>query len=527
MKNCSGIAIVRLLLATILILFAVQLSFGSALWGDLKPGVYSIGFETIEKYDYSRSIQPKKDYFGEPLEGERARPIQICIWYPAGDNSDTPEMVYGNYVFPNPKDGEFFRAVSGVQNRELQFLGMVFGGDQGRILDAISAPVAARRDAPHSDGKFPLIIYHPEGQGGMADNMVLCEFLASYGFVVATTHSIGALFQYPEKNQADLEMVVRDREFALAELRNLDYIDNGKIALIGAGFGGLAASVMQMRGFDFDALVSLGGWQLLSDHIEFARQNPFNNRLRMIVPQLQIYRNIDNAFDLSHIDSSRYSQRYLLAINDTILRPFSCYGAIRQFEMSEEVDSPNISRPDYDLACQYILNFLNSTLNNNEKANKFIDSQPTDNGFAAGLASISFKTAEEIPPTTNQFVGIIRSQGARQAQELYDKFQKLNPGSIEINEANMNMIGYRFLQSGQTEDAVIIFKMNATAFPDSPNCWDSYADGAQAAGDDAQAIACYTNVLKLLPNDSTLDDNLRQVLKDNAEAGLQNLQSGN
>ena len=85
------------------------------LWGDLEPGPYGVGFETIEKFDNSRVSKPKMNYFGELQEGKRARPIQICIWYPAVKSDDDAPMVYGEYAFPYPEDDAFFDFLSNLK----------------------------------------------------------------------------------------------------------------------------------------------------------------------------------------------------------------------------------------------------------------------------------------------------------------------------------------------------------------------------------------------------------------------------
>jgi len=72
---------------SILVLTETGLGQAPPLWGEIKPGPYAVGFRTIEKYDYSRTFQPAKDYFGNPVPGQTARPIQVCYWYPAEPNS--------------------------------------------------------------------------------------------------------------------------------------------------------------------------------------------------------------------------------------------------------------------------------------------------------------------------------------------------------------------------------------------------------------------------------------------------------
>jgi len=76
------------------------------------PGQYGVGFKTIEKYDYSRVFSRKQDYLGNTLEGERARPIQVCIWYPAVTDEEALPMVYGEYNYPYPSDQSFSRALA-------------------------------------------------------------------------------------------------------------------------------------------------------------------------------------------------------------------------------------------------------------------------------------------------------------------------------------------------------------------------------------------------------------------------------
>jgi hypothetical protein len=59
--------------------------------------------------------------------------------------------------------------------------------------------------------------------------------------------------------------------------------------------------------------------------------------------------------------------------------------------------------------------------------------------------------------------------------------------------------------------------LNAEKYPNSANCWDSYADGCLGAGDTTMAITCYKKVLELVDNDPTPNADLLQTIKTNAE----------
>jgi hypothetical protein len=61
-----------------------------------KPGPYPVGLRVVEQYDYSRIYHSTTDDLGKPYQGERARPLQTLIWYPA-IKSDNKAMTVGDY----------------------------------------------------------------------------------------------------------------------------------------------------------------------------------------------------------------------------------------------------------------------------------------------------------------------------------------------------------------------------------------------------------------------------------------------
>ncbi len=485
------------------------------MWEGLDAGPYAVGFETIEEYDYSRTSRPKNDYFGNPIPGERARPIQICIWYPAEVTDDAISMVYGEYVFPNPVDVDFFPFVTTLQQRELQVLGIVLGGDRGAVLDVMNIEMAAVRDAAHAEGNFPLIVYGSQITTGYCDNLLMCEYLASHGFVVAATHSVGTAGMNPGETQIDLETLARDREFAVARVRELDYVDSGRLGLLGAGIGGLVSEVIQMRNFDVDAVASLSGWEVASDHVEFARVCPFVNVERMNVPSMYLHSGVEGMCDLSLVDSWKYTERDYVSVAGLAPNAFDCYAAVQ----STTTGGTGAATEDYCNCCKYVYNFFNARLNKNETSLAFVRSSLPG-------TTVTNKPGQEQPPTQDQFFDIIRARGAIEAVAIYDRFQKADPGCIVIAEAALNMTGYQLLGAGRGEEAVAIFRMNAETYPNSANVWDSYADGCLGVNDQAKAIECYQKVLEVLPNDTQINAGLRETLLNNAQTSLERLQNG-
>lgn len=75
-------------------------------------------------------------------------------------------------------------------------------------------------------------------------------------------------------------------------------------------------------------------------------------------------------------------------------------------------------------------------------------------------------------------------------------------------ESVVNGIGYALLREEQAAEAIEVFRLNAEAFPQAANTWDSLAESHMVAGDDERAIRFYERSLELDPG----NDNAREKL---------------
>jgi len=505
------------------VVVVIALSFGTyasaqqaSTWLDLKPGPYAVGFKTVEKYDYSRVFLPKYDYFGTPLEGERARPIQICIWYPASAKTKAAPMVYGEYSFPYPENTDFFNIITRMQERERNYLFGLFNPNRGLPLDLMSVNMKAVKDAAPADGQFPLIIYCSDLQGSYSENAILCEYLAGQGYVVAATHSVGTRDANPVTTQGDLETLMSDKEFLLAAMRDMPFVDKNKLGVIGMGFGGLESLLLAMRNPDVDAMVSLRGIYIYSANLDFVRQSPYFGIANLHVPALQMYPTEADNLDLSLFESLRFSARYSGEFMKLQNRDFSSYNLLSSMVPGIEVENLADRKAGYQAICRYTAGFFNAHLKKTDSSLKFLDKSPTDNGIAADCLEIKFLAKQDLPPTDNQFMAIIQEKGVKTACEIYDKFKNDNPDHVFFREAPFNMVGYRFLQTNQIDDANTVFRMNAEAYPHSCNVWDSYADGLTARGDTVLVKEMMRKALEVMPSDSLTNEQTKEAIRAHA-----------
>ncbi|MFZ5980394.1 MAG: dienelactone hydrolase family protein [Candidatus Zixiibacteriota bacterium] len=486
-------------------------------WNDLTTGPYAAGFMTIEKYDCSRAFQVKNDYFGAPLPGERARPLQIIIWYPAVKTANAVPAVYGAYAFAYPEDERFVSILSNFHNREIGYLS-AYIRDRGKVMELMSTPMSGIRDAtpatPPDSAGFPLIIYHA-GESH-AENAALCEYLASHGFVVATTPNMGS-FQYQlQRDPADQENLIRDREFILTQVYDLSFVDHNRLGVCGYLFGGSTALLMQMRNSDVDAVAALEGGFVLPDFIGLTRQSPAWDANRAHVPLMLLYGDTP-APDLSVFDSLTYAKKYIVRLAGFRGFDLSGYGLMALPVGDTAGPPPEMKKAGYAAASRYLLNFFNAYLNKNQESFQFLSSMPAELGFDTSLVTLSFREGADLPPSETQFMNIILDYGIDKGVEIYEKFKnRVTPGRL-FREAQFNALGYQLLQTGQTDQAVQIFRMNAETFPHSANVWDSFGEACAAAGDVQTAVSCYKKVLEVLPGDANLDEQTKGVLRSNAE----------
>jgi len=87
----------------------------------------------------------------------------------------------------------------------------------------------------------------------------------------------------------------------------------------------------------------------------------------------------------------------------------------------------------------------------------------------------------------------------------------------------VNVIGYEHLQEGDNKGAIAILKLNASAFPDSANVYDSLSDAYLADGQKDLARENAKKALQMLATDTTATQEFRKGIQESAEGKLKQL----
>lgn len=208
----------------------------------LRAGPHRVGFRAAWTFDAARPYRTVFDN-GATYGGASGapRPILVNVWYPADGGGTT--MTRASYVRPpeGPPAGALAAAI-GSYARAITTQD-AFGAEESalspelrrRLADYLAAPLTAMRDAPPSSGRFPVLIYHAGSRSSYADNVELCEYLASHGYVV-----LGSTFLAPDGASLNIGEGWRDFDTLIGWARQLPFADTARVGGFGHSLGAQA-----------------------------------------------------------------------------------------------------------------------------------------------------------------------------------------------------------------------------------------------------------------------------------------------
>jgi tetratricopeptide (TPR) repeat protein len=110
--------------------------------------------------------------------------------------------------------------------------------------------------------------------------------------------------------------------------------------------------------------------------------------------------------------------------------------------------------------------------------------------------------------------------GAEKAAQQLAAARQKDPHAKLWDEGLVNVIGYEHLQEGDNKGAIEIFKLNASAFPDSANVYDSLSDAYLADGQKDLARENAKKALQMLATDKSASEEFRKGIQESAEGKL-------
>jgi len=366
--------------AIFILLYSYLLPAQNNIWDELDIGDYNVGFKVISLFDSTRTINDNN-----------LRPVQISIWYPAQVSNNSKRLSYKDYFLQSAEELNFNISDSLKNNSIEEYKNLLLqnGVDENAFKEWFNTQMLAVKNSDEVKKKFPLIFVAQGNYQSAHHQAFLCEFLASYGYVVVTTPSQTRISGQMTDNSRAIESAeeqVKDMEFAIYSLENFDNVDINKIGLIGHSFGGRSILLLQMKNENVKCLVSLDGGLGLNTAIEDITKSPEFNPTKMSVPLLHIYED-DEEFvkpDFTLIDSLHNSKRFLVKIDDMHHIYFTSIGFVAGTIVGFSPTPDNLTEK-YKLICDLTSDFVNAVFTNGVST---IDN--LKNGFSSITDSVNF-----------------------------------------------------------------------------------------------------------------------------------------
>lgn len=475
-------------------------------------GPHQVGLRVIQQYDRARAFKPKVDpVTGSATQGERARPLQTLVWYPA--RSSPRKLAYADYVSTRQTEQQFeVTDASRVQflAHKMKTLSDRIGVEQARA--ALDASSLASFNAEPVPGRFPVVIY-ATGRGGTADdNADLCEFLASHGYIVMASTSLGTTKKDIAYAIEDAETQARDVAFLVGYALSLDQVDPAHIAVIGWSWGGMANVFAAARDNRISAIVSLDGtrepaFTKLIDLRDLTAPWLYISRTPDTVPQIS-RAEIDTTFSL--LNEAKFNDVFQLTMYPMRHADFLSK-TLRESNDSgyDEYTKPEVAQA-YGFVAQYVLNFLDAYLKQDLEGAAFLRRAPRQNGVPAHMIRLDVHEAEPLPSSQASLAGELARRGFAHAAEVYADALKRDK-QFKLSEQELKGWGYSLLENGSASDAIEVLKLWVTLRPANWDAADSLAEAYEAAGDTRMATRYYKASLALNPDNGNATKRLRAL----------------
>ena len=474
------------------------------------PGPHAVGIKVVQQYDRARLYKSDVDLVtGVPAQGERARPIQTLIWYPATRGGKP--VTYREYLETAAREDEFTRSSADVRRMTDDVIDGNAGVRRDALLRDVARPMHAVRDAQAANGKFPVVIYAPSYSAPAIENADLCEYLASQGYVVLSSASQGTHSRPMTSDLDGVETQAADISYLIGYASTLAQSDSSKVAVVGFSWGGLANVFAAAKDARVKALVSLDGSlrsypQLVDGGKDAAK---YVTPERVAVPlmflgarprTIEKLNSSDTATRYSFMNKMKYSDVYIMSLMPMVHANFSSY-AVR---LHPDESFGDYTRDEISLAhswaARYTRHFLDAYLKSDAAGLAFIRNTPAANKVPPHMMLEDIRLKKDlVAPTMENLVRTLAADGFDKAISVYDR---LAAQGFKLDENEIYGWGVQLYRLGRPQQAREIFRLGTHLHPEMGFLHDGLAEMQAKTGQTQEAIKTYRRVLELDPKNT-------------------------
>lgn len=420
-------------------------------------GPYPVGFSVSHTYDKSRSFGGNSSNSSSGSGKTLYRPMQVCVWYPAL-LSENKAMLYGDYFYLKAHETGEVELTEQTKKKLITDFLKTDPVDPKILEEELSLPMKAVKDAvADNSNSFPLIIYGPSWWSTAFENALLCEFLASHGYVVISSPSVGPVSREMPISRIGVETQARDMEFLLGQSDKISNADTDKITVAGFSLGGLSNVLMHARNSAVDAWIGLD--PSIHEAYEFFEESPYEDYGRFTKPTLFI-NSMGYMNDLPFYDQLIYSDAHVIDLpqlehTDLASQFIKLYAPRDQ----EGIQKRNMG---YNLMARYVLNFLDGVFKRSLSYDDFIDQIFSEKH--ADSSFVKFRSKRGIP-TVNQLL-YAHSKKACKGLVQYLNTLSSSANKIVYPETDLQELIYLSSENGFNEASVQLMEWYVLNYPE-------------------------------------------------------------
>jgi dienelactone hydrolase len=356
----------------------------------------------VKQYDRTRSFTPQRGILASVFSKyeNRGRPIQTVIWYPSEKGGQ--RVKYDDYLQLTGWETDFERSPREQTRVVDAWLQMVTEGKRKKqVEDERRRVMWAVRDAVPKTGRFPVVIYAPSINNTAFENADIAEFLASHGYIVIASPTVGEASRYIKKDLLHAELQAADIRFLIDFAKTLPQADLTRVAAAGFSWGGLSNILAASKDQRIKALVCMDGavryYNSIVSQAKYAEPEKLTTPLLFLAQSpASMETNIRIKEDMSGSFISRMTNAdvYLLTMYPMDHVHFgSSYIRLDDAAEYKEYTPAEVSFA-YSLGARYILHFLNGYLKNDPSGIAYMVSRPVANGAALHAMTMEYTPAK-------------------------------------------------------------------------------------------------------------------------------------
>nr|WP_298793282.1 acyl-CoA thioester hydrolase/BAAT C-terminal domain-containing protein [uncultured Allomuricauda sp.] len=337
----------------------------------MEYGEYSVGFKTLFTTDDSRESVPYADWSGKLYPEHKAsegRKLPIHIWYPTSDKSKLLSYAYFVKLMTAQTEEDLKRESDTFAKKIFAYQVNQLKGEDGFTMAQLDTLLALKTNASLNthpiQQKFPLVIF-PNG-ASPAYQSILCEYLASHGFVVAAVALKGEFSHVRGTSVKGLETAVSDLQFTLGQLFKLPNVNKEEVALIGNAMASSICASLASRNKKIKALISLEGGLLSQFEQNILNETNFYEPQRITLPLLAIYAP-HPSISPEQIYHLNYSERYFAHFPEMSEFHFLNFGPFEAYVPNIIGQPKGDVKKGFKVSAELVLAFLDAKLKQEEE----------------------------------------------------------------------------------------------------------------------------------------------------------------